>query len=169
VDVKKSHVGLTFIRESTIQHESFTERAPELGGLVEFYRSPARVQWSPTGTNVPDYPRLAQLWWQAIGDASSGEKTAQEAMDQLCAEQEAVMERIQRSGIQGDLGPVLNEEESLEYWNEQAQANGTIAPQLKKENEDEEPQTITYDELIQSWQAADASAPAEGEAEGEQN
>src|SRR3546814_406377 len=55
VDVKKSHVGLTFIRESTVQHESFTERAPNLGGLIEFYRSPARVQWSPTGTNVPDY------------------------------------------------------------------------------------------------------------------
>lgn len=61
VDVKKSHVGLTFIRESTIQHQSFTDRAPNLGGLVEFYRSPARVQWSPTGTNVPDYPKLAQL------------------------------------------------------------------------------------------------------------
>ena len=76
VDVKKSHVGLTFIRESTIQHERFTERAPKLGGLVEFYRSPARVQWSPTGTNVPDYPKLAQLWWQNIGDASSGAKTA---------------------------------------------------------------------------------------------
>ncbi|MBN1239780.1 MAG: carbohydrate ABC transporter substrate-binding protein, partial [Gammaproteobacteria bacterium] len=72
VDVRKSHVGLTFIRESTIDHESFTERAPRLGGLVEFYRSPARVQWSPTGTNVPDYPRLAQLWWQNVGDAVSG-------------------------------------------------------------------------------------------------
>ncbi|NCO16997.1 MAG: carbohydrate ABC transporter substrate-binding protein, partial [Alphaproteobacteria bacterium] len=77
VDVKKSHVGLTFIRESTIQHQSFTDRAPKLGGLIEFYRSPARVQWSPTGTNVPDYPKLAQLWWQNIGDASSGAKTAQ--------------------------------------------------------------------------------------------
>ncbi|MBL0937087.1 MAG: carbohydrate ABC transporter substrate-binding protein [Rhizobiaceae bacterium] len=160
VDVKKSHVGLTFIRESTIQHESFTERAPELGGLVEFYRSPARVQWSPTGTNVPDYPRLAQLWWQAIGDASSGEKTAQEAMDQLCAEQEAVMERLERAGIQGEIGPVLNPEESLEYWNEQAKANGTLAPQLKKENEDEDPITIGYDELIQSWQVTDASGAA---------
>ena len=31
VDVKKSHVGLTFIRESTIQHDSFTERAPKAG------------------------------------------------------------------------------------------------------------------------------------------
>ncbi len=90
VDVKKSHVGLTFIRDSTIHHQSFTDRGPKLGGLVEFYRSPARVQWSPTGTNVPDYPKLAQLWWQAIGDASSGAKTAQEAMDSLCAEQEKV-------------------------------------------------------------------------------
>ncbi|MDZ7748909.1 MAG: hypothetical protein U5K43_08720 [Halofilum sp. (in: g-proteobacteria)] len=53
VDVKKSHEGLTFVRESTIEHESFTERAPKLGGLVEFYRSPARVRWSDTGTNVP--------------------------------------------------------------------------------------------------------------------
>src|SRR6187549_66342 len=59
VDVKKSHVGLTFIRDSTIHDKSFTERAPKLGGLIELYRSPARLQWSPTGTNVPDYPKLA--------------------------------------------------------------------------------------------------------------
>jgi glycerol transport system substrate-binding protein len=51
--VKKSHVGLTVIRDSTIHHESFTERAPKLGGLVEFYRSPDRVNWTPTGINVP--------------------------------------------------------------------------------------------------------------------
>lgn len=88
VDVKKSHVGLTFIRESTVQHDSFTERADKLGGLVEFYRSPARVAWSPTGTNVPDYPKLAQLWWQNIGDAMSGAKSPQEALDSLCADQE---------------------------------------------------------------------------------
>ena len=61
VDVKKSQVGLTFIRESTIQDKRFTERAPKLGGLIEFYRSSARVQWTPAGTNVPDYPKLAQL------------------------------------------------------------------------------------------------------------
>ncbi|MGB4220165.1 MAG: ABC transporter substrate-binding protein, partial [Smithellaceae bacterium] len=38
--LKKSHVGLTFIRDSDIRHESFTVRAPKLGGLVEYYRSP---------------------------------------------------------------------------------------------------------------------------------
>ena len=146
VDVKKSHVGLTFIRESTIQDKSFTERAPKLGGLVEFYRSPARVQWSPTGTNVPDYPKLAQLWWQNIGDASSGAKTPQEAMDSLCAEQEKVMERIERSGVQGDLGPKMNEPQDPEYWFAQPGA-----PKPKLENEREEPKTVSYDELVKSW------------------
>jgi hypothetical protein len=72
VDVQKSHVGLTFIRDTTINHESFTERAHNPGGLVEFYRSLDQVRWSPTGINVPDYPKLAQIWWQQIGDVNSG-------------------------------------------------------------------------------------------------
>jgi glycerol transport system substrate-binding protein len=140
-------VGLTFIRESSIEHESFTERAPELGGLVEFYRSPARVRWSDTGLNVPDYPKLAQLWWQNIGDAMSGAKTAQEALDALCADQEAVLERLERAGVQGELGPELNEERDPEYWLSQPGA-----PKAKLENEDPEPVTVSYDELVKSWQ-----------------
>ncbi|QPH52291.1 ABC transporter substrate-binding protein [Pontivivens ytuae] len=147
VDVEKSHAGLTFIRESTIDHESFTERAPRLGGLIEFYRSPARVAWSPTGTNVPDYPRLAQLWWQNIGDASSGAKTAQEALDALCEQQEDVLERLERAGVQGDLGPVMNEPQEASFWLDQPGS-----PKAALENEDEEPITVSYDELIQSWQ-----------------
>ncbi|MFD2740105.1 ABC transporter substrate-binding protein [Sulfitobacter aestuarii] len=147
VDVEKSHAGLTFIRESTIQHDSFTERAPKLGGLIEFYRSPARVAWSPTGTNVPDYPKLAQLWWQNIGDAMSGAKSAQEALDSLCAEQEKVLERLERAGVQGDLGPKMNEEMEASHWLEQEGS-----PVAKLENEDPEPETISYDELIKSWQ-----------------
>lgn len=146
IDVKKSHVGLTFIRESTVQHDSFTERAPKLGGLVEFYRSPARVRWSPTGTNVPDYPKLAQLWWQNIGDASSGAKSAQEAMDALCEAQEKILARLERAGVQGDIGPVLNEEQDPEYWLSQPGA-----PKPKLDNEKPAPETINYDELIQSW------------------
>ncbi|OUR77368.1 ABC transporter substrate-binding protein [Alphaproteobacteria bacterium 46_93_T64] len=146
VDVKKSHVGLTFIRESTIQHESFTKRAPNLGGLVEFYRSPARVQWSPTGTNVPDYPKLAQLWWQNIGDASSGAKTPQEAMDALCAAQEKVLARIERAGVQGAVGPKLNEKKDPGYWLSQPGA-----PKAKLANEKPKPITVNYDELVKSW------------------
>lgn len=147
VDLKKSHVGLTFIRESSIQDESFTERAPLLGGLIEFYRSPARVQWSPTGTNVPDYPKLAQLWWQNIGDASSGAKTPQEAMDALCAAQEKVLARLERAGVQGDIGPVLNEEQDPQIWFDMEGA-----PKAKLDNEKPAPETIDYDELVKSWQ-----------------
>src|ERR1700742_4784139 len=94
VDVKKSHVGLTFIRESSIKDKSFTERAPKLGGLIEFYRSPPRLQWSPTGTNVPDYPKLAQLWWQNVAAAVTGEKTPQAAMDNLAKEMDRVLARL---------------------------------------------------------------------------
>jgi glycerol transport system substrate-binding protein len=147
VDVKKSHVGLTFIRESTIQHQSFTDRAPQLGGLVEFYRSPARVQWSPTGTNVPDYPKLAQLWWQNIGDAMSGAKTPQEALDALCEEQEKVLERLERAGVQGDIGPKMNEPQDPQVWIDEPGS-----PVGKLENEKPAGETISYDELIKSWQ-----------------
>jgi glycerol transport system substrate-binding protein len=146
VDLKKSDVGLTFIRESTIESPHFTERAPKLGGLIEFYRSPARVAWSPTGTNIPDYPKMAQLWWQNIGDAMSGEKTPQEALDALCAEQERVLERIERAGVQGDIGPKLNEEQDPQIW-----LDAPGAPVAKLENEKPQGETIDYDTLIQSW------------------
>ena len=146
VDVKKSDVGLTFIRNSTINSQHFTDRAPRLGGLIEFYRSPARTQWSPTGTNVPDYPKLSQLWWQNIGDALSGDKTPQEALDALCAEQEKVLARLEKSGVQGELGPVLNEEQDPQYWIDQPGS-----PVGKLENEKPQGETVSYDELIKSW------------------
>ena len=147
VSLKKSHVGLTIIRDSDIRHESFSERSVELGGLVEFYRSPARVQWTPTGTNVPDYPRLAQLWWQNIGDASSGAKTPQEALTSLAVAQERLMQRLERADVLGECGPRLNEPQSREYWLSQPGA-----PKPKLANEKPQGITIDYDELVSSWQ-----------------
>ena len=153
VDTKRSHVGLTFIRDSTVNHESFTERAPRLGGLVEFYRSPDRVRWSPTGINVPDYPKLAQLWWQQIGDVNSGAFTAQEAMDRLAAEMDLTMARMEEADIAGNVyggcGPRLNDEQTAEYWF----ANGGAKPLLA--NEDPPGETIPYDELIAQWAAVE--------------
>jgi len=77
----------------------------------------------------------------------SGAKTPQEALDALCEDQERVLERLERAGVQGDLGPVMNEEMSAEHWFAQPGA-----PYPKLENEDEEPMTVSYDELIKSWQ-----------------
>ena len=147
VDLKKSDVGLTFARQSTIDSDHFTQRAGRLGGLIEFYRSPARTAWSPTGTNIPDYPKMAQLWWQNIGDAMSGEKTPQEALNTLCAQQEKVMARIQRSGMQGDLGPKLNKIQDPKIWLE-----SPGAPVAKLADERPKGETIAYDELLKSWQ-----------------
>ncbi|HEY9538222.1 MAG TPA: ABC transporter substrate-binding protein [Kiloniellaceae bacterium] len=151
VDVKKSHVGLTFIRDSTVRHESFTERSPKLGGLVEFYRSPDRVLWTPTGVNVPDYPKLAQLWWQQIGDVNSGAFTPQEAMDRLASEMDQVMARMQQADEQaqvyGGCGPRLNEEKDPSEW--LGKPNG---PAAKLANEKPKGETIAYEELIKRWQ-----------------
>ena len=150
VSLKKTHVGLTPIRDSDIRHASFTERAPKLGGLVEFYRSPDRVRWSPTGVNVPDYPKLAQIWWQQIGDVNSGAFTPQQAMDRLAAEMDQVMARMQaadeKAGTYGGCGPRLNPEKDASYW-----LNQPGAPKAKR---DEKPkgETIAYDELVKRWQ-----------------
>jgi glycerol transport system substrate-binding protein len=154
VSLKKSHVGLTFVRESDVWDKSFTERAPKLGGLIEFYRSPARVQWTPTGNNIPDYPKLAQLWWQNIGDASSGAKTPQQAMDALAAAQDSVLERLERSNVQGECGPKLNKRESAQFWFDKSKKDGNIAPQPKLANEKPKGETVDYDTLIKSWPAS---------------
>ena len=78
VSLKKTLVGLTPFRDSDIRSQAMTDMAPKLGGLVEFYRSPARTAWTPTGTNVPDYPKLAQLWWANVANAVSGQVSAQQ-------------------------------------------------------------------------------------------
>ena len=79
--------------------------APKLGGLVEFYRSPARKQWTPTGVNVPDYGKMAQVWWQNISNAISGAATPQQAMDGLARDQDAIMTRHPALGRAGQARP----------------------------------------------------------------
>ncbi len=150
VSLKKSHVGLTIIRDSDIRDKSFTERAPKLGGLVEFYRSPDRVLWTPTGINVPDYPKLAQLWWQQIGDVNSGAFTPQQAMDRLAAEMDQVMARMQaadeKAKTYGGCGPRLNPEKPASDWLGKGGAKAKLA------NEKPKGETVAYEELVKRWQ-----------------
>ena len=147
VSLKKTLVGLTPIRDSDIQSQAMSDMAPKLGGLVEFYRSPARTAWTPTGTNVPDYPKLAQLWWANVANAVSGELSPQTAMDQLAEQQDKVLERLATHGVQGECGPKLNEAVKPDYW-----LNQPGSPKPKLANEKPPGQTVAYDELIKSWQ-----------------
>lgn len=143
--LKKSITGLTFVRDSDIRHEYFTKNASKYGGLIEFYRSPARVAWTPTGTNVPDYPKLAQLWWKNVATAITGEKTPQAAMDTLATEMDDVMGRLQRAGMK-NCPPKLNDKvDPSKYLSDNA------APWKKLANEKPQGETIAYDKLLQAW------------------
>jgi glycerol transport system substrate-binding protein len=147
VSLKKSTVGLTFIRDSDIRSETMTKLAPKLGGLIEFYRSPARVAWTPTGTNVPDYPKLAQLWWKNVAVAVTGEKTPQAAMDNLAEEMDGVMSRLERAGMP-ICPPKLNAKSSPDKW-----LSDKGAPWKKLANEKPQGQTVAYDTLLNAWKA----------------
>lgn len=143
--LKKSIVGLTFIRDSDIHSDYFTKNANKYGGLIEFYRSPARVAWTPTGTNVPDYPKLAQLWWKNVATAITNEKTPQQAMDSLANEMDAVMARLERAGM-SRCAPKLNPKSDASKW-----LSDTQAPWKKLANENPKGETVSYDALVGAW------------------
>ncbi|NRR31501.1 carbohydrate ABC transporter substrate-binding protein [Oxalobacteraceae bacterium] len=145
--LKKTLVGLTPIRESDINSAAMTAAAPRLGGLVEFYRSPARISWTPTGINVPDYPRLAPLWWQNVSLALSGEKTPQQAMDQLAGQMEQTMETIGKEGRMVRCAPKLDPRLEPASW-----LRSERAPHLRLVNEKPPGKTIEYRKLLEAWQ-----------------
>ncbi|MFO8046754.1 MAG: ABC transporter substrate-binding protein [Halomonas sp.] len=149
VSLEKLMAGLTPIRESDIFSEQMTEMAPKLGGLVEFYRSPNESNWTPTGTNVPDYPRMAPLWWQNLAPVISGEISPQEGLDNLAGDMDNVMARLARAGVFEVYAPQLNEEREAEYWLSQPGS-----PKAKLDNEMPQGTTVPYDEMMEAWMAA---------------
>jgi glycerol transport system substrate-binding protein len=94
---------------------------------------------------VPDYPKLAQLWWQNIGEAVSGEVTVIRAMDNLAKEQDRVLQRIQRANVRNECGPKLNPKKDAEYW-----LSKPGSPKAKV-NEKPKGETVDYDKLLQAW------------------
>ncbi|MFT5532639.1 MAG: glycerol transport system substrate-binding protein [Burkholderiaceae bacterium] len=145
VSLKKSIVGVTFVRDSDIRSEYFTKNAAKYGGLIEFYRSPARVAWTPTGNNVPDYPKMAQLWWKNVAVAVTGEKTPQAAMDNLADEMDRIMARLERAGM-SKCPPKLNPKGDPNKY-----LSDSHAPWKKLANEKPKGETIAYEKLLQAW------------------
>ena len=67
-------------------------------------------------TNWQQCTRLsefAQLWWQHVAKAASGEKTPQQALDGLAAAQDQVLKRFERSDVQGE---TVDYEGVLKRW-----------------------------------------------------
>ena len=96
-------------------------------------------------------PKLAQIWWQQIGDVNSGAFTPQEAMDRLAQEMDVTMARMERAdkanNTYGGCGPRLNAEKDASEWLGKGGAKAKLA------NEKPKGETIAYDELIKRWQA----------------
>lgn len=144
VSLKKTLVGLTPIRHSDIYSEVMTQKAPYLGGLVEFYRSRGRDVWTPTGTNVPDYTRLSNFWWQYVSKAVEGKLSVSDAMQEMATAVEDEFQQIADEKKMTCL-PVLNEPKDPAYW-----LNKEGAPKAKR-NEKEKGVTLSYEEAIRVW------------------
>ena len=153
VSLKKFLIGGTPVRRSTVESNYLTENIDQYGGIIEFYRSPVEDQWTDSGPNVPDYPKLSQLWWQNIANAITGDATVEEALNTLAEQQDAIMTRLERAGLP-TCGPIMNEPQSREYW-----LNQPGSP--KPERPDQEPQTVPYDELLQQWTGAESGSSEE--------
>ena len=144
VSLKKTLVGLTPIRLSDIESDVMTQKAPYLGGLVEFYRSRGRDVWTPTGTNVPDYPGLANFWWHYISQIIEGKVTVQKGMDNFAA---AVDKRLRLIGERAGMkcAPKLNPISKREVW-----LNAPGAPK-REVSATQVGKTLPYEEAINVW------------------
>ncbi len=142
VCLKKFNVGHTPIRKSTVWSNYWTEREGELGGLITFYKSPVEYKWTDTGCNVPDYPLLAEQWWKQIALAVTGEKTPEQALNDLAEIQDKLMGKLRLAKYSPKLNPI----KSREYWLSQP---GSPKPERPRP----EPKTVSYDGLVEGWQA----------------
>nr|WP_298173477.1 ABC transporter substrate-binding protein [uncultured Pseudomonas sp.] len=145
VSLRKTLVGLTPIRRSDIESPALFAAAPRLGGLIEFYRSPAAQRWTPTGANVPDYSGMASLWWRHLHPAVAGRLSAAQALHDLAS---AFDRHLQQVGQRQRhvCAPKLNPPREPIHWLRQA---GAPWPALTDERP--EGRTLPYEEALRAW------------------
>jgi len=145
VSLRKTLVGLTPIRRSDLDSAAMQAAAPRLGGLVEFYRSPAARRWTPTGPNVPDYSGMANLWWRHLYPAVSGQISAPQAMANLAQAFDQHLQQLAPRQLHA-CGPVMNLAREPWYW---LQKPGAPWPALA--NERPVGRTLPYAEALRAW------------------
>lgn len=109
--------------------------------MIEFYRSEERKKWTDTGPNVPHYPELSAMWWPNIARAIAGQASPREAMASIATEMDAAMETMRMAKY----SPQLNLMVGSSQW-----LSSPGSPKMIIVGE-ETPETIPYDELIQTW------------------
>ncbi len=152
VSLKNTLAGPTPIRHSDLMSAAMTEAAPRLGGLIEFYRSPARLAWTPTGLNVPDYALLAPLWWTRIGDAVSGKRDPRATMDALAAAQNQILQRLADNGQIKRCAPRLHPPQDPAHW-----LARPGAPKPRLDEATPPGRTIDFAALLAAWRDGQSS------------
>lgn len=144
VSLQKLLTTYTPIRASDIDSKAFGAIGPQLGGLVEFYRSNAHHAWTPSGANIPDYAALAEFWWRQVGRAVRGEASPEEVMTDLAKDMDAEMANLARDP-ELTCAPRLNDPEPRTHWLDR---EGAPKPQ-----QDVRPQPVPlpYREAIDQW------------------
>ena len=119
VSLKKSHVGLTFIRESDIWDKSFTERAPKLGGLSSSTARPPACSGRRPATTCPTIRSSLSSGGRTSAMPPRARRPRRQAMDALAAAQDEVLEtprarqcpgRMRSEAQPEDLGRGLDQE-----------------------------------------------------------
>lgn len=145
VSLRKTLVGLTPIRRSDMESPAMQAEAPRLGGLVEFYRSPAARRWTPTGANVPDYSGMASLWWRQLHPVVSGRLGADQALGNLARIFDQHLQTLGQSQ-RHPCAPRLNAPRAADEW-----LAGPGAPWPKLDDERPPGRTLTYEEALRAW------------------
>ncbi len=145
VALKKFVAGKTPVRKSTLYSKTATKMQKQMGGMIEFLRSPVINSFTDSGPNVPDYPKMSALWGKSIEKAINKELSPQEALDELAEKMDSLMDSID----QKIYSPVLNPKRDKNYW---LQQTGSPKSENKKQ---QTPKTILYNDLIKRWKGSD--------------
>jgi len=146
VSLKKFVVGITPIRRSDLFSDHLSENAWKYGGLIEAYRSKeVNLKHTPTGTNVPHYPILWDLWWTPLGEAVAGDLSPPQALDKLAAAMDGKMAAMEEV-MEHPKAPELNDPVDPQVW-----LDKPGAPKPKLENEKPPGKTVPYEQLLQRW------------------
>ena len=145
VSLKKTLVGFTPIRLSDLESNVMSEKAPYLGGLVEFYRSNARNVWTPTGSNVPDYPNMAGFWWQYVSKIVDGTYSAKQGLDAFAKRVDDHLAQLEQTMVNAKCAPKMNPIKDEAWWLSQPGSPKPINQQVIKG------QTLPYEEAIRVW------------------
>lgn len=147
VDLKRTLIGRTFIRKSTIWSPVMDENRDLFGGVVDFYRSNQVKYYTGTGLNVPHYPLMAEQFWQNVSQIITGEVSPQQGMDNLAFKLDDIMARLKMKKN----SPALNPLETKAKWLGRKAADGSpLAPKAEIKGE-QKPETIFYKDALELW------------------